>query len=81
MEAVEPEKFNVVQFFEDGTNEYVRRAVPAKEAMEAAKHYTESVAVKMGVVTEVMITDMGDCCCFHWKKNGGVVFPKWEKPK
>lgn len=77
METLRPDdKFNVVQFFENGTTEYVRRAVTAEEAMKAAQHYCSSVAARIGVVTEVMITDMGDCCCFHWKKAEGVVHPK-----
>jgi hypothetical protein len=78
MDAVE-EKFNVVQFFENGTSEYVRRAVPAKEAVEAAKHYTTSVAVKLGIVNRVMITDMGDLCCFDWVRGKGIVHPKEGK--
>jgi len=72
------ELFNVVQTFKDGTNEYVRRAVSPEEAMTAFAHYTNSVAVKMGFVNEVMITDMLDCCNFHWVRNKGIVFPQIE---
>lgn len=69
------ELFNTVQFFKDGTNEYVRKAVSAEEAVAAAKHYTTSVAAQLGMVTEVMITDMMDCCCFHWMRGKGIVHP------
>ena len=68
------DKFNVVQFFEDGTHEYVRRAVPTLEAVQATQHYTQSVAVRMGVVKRVIITDMMDCTCFEWK-DGKITFP------
>lgn len=69
------ELFNVVQFFTDGTSEYVRRMVPPQEAVAAAKHYTESVAVRMGMVERVIITDMGDLTVFEWKKGQGITFP------
>jgi hypothetical protein len=68
-------EFSVVQFFEDGTYEYVRRFVSAEEATSAAKHYCTSVGVKMGLVKRVIITDGGDCCCFEWIHGQGVVFP------
>lgn len=71
-------EFSVVQFFEDGTYEYVRRFVSAEEAMTAAKHYMSSVGVKMGLVKRVIITDGGDCCCFDWNPTDGVVFPSKE---
>jgi hypothetical protein len=68
------ETFNVVQFFKDGTHEYVRRDVEAEEAVKAADHYCHSVAVRMGFVTSVMITDSGDCCAFLWTAKNGVEF-------
>jgi hypothetical protein len=71
-------EFSVVQFFEDGTYEYVRRFVSAEEAMTAVKHYTTSVGVKMGLVKRVIITDGGDCCCFDWYADKGIVFPPKE---
>ena len=69
------ERFNVVQFFEDGTHEYVRRNVIATEAVEATKHYTNSVAAKHGIVVRVLITDMLDQTVFHWEYKQGIVFP------
>lgn len=72
-------EFSVCQFFEDGTSEYVRRHVGAEEAVIAARHYTDSVAVKMGLVTRVIITDSGDFCVFEWKHGEGVTYPTPEQ--
>ena len=71
---MENELYNVVQFFQDGQYEYVRRAVSAEEAVKAAAHYTRNVAVRMGVVHRVIITDMMDMTCFEWK-DGKIIFP------
>lgn len=73
------ELFNVVQFFEDESYEYVRRLVPAEEAVKAARHYTRSVAAQLGMVTRVIITDTGDCTNFMWEFGKGVVFPPEAK--
>lgn len=71
----EGEKFNVVQFFEDGSYEYVRRSVSARDAVAAMMHYKSSVAARAGMVTQVMITDMLDQTVFHWVYGKGIVFP------
>ena len=68
-------EYSVCQFFKDGTYEYVRRFVSAQEAVEAAKHYTTSVAAKMGMVERVIITDGGDCCNFEWVNGKGITYP------
>lgn len=68
-------EFSVVQFFEDGTYEYVRRFVSAEEAIQATKHYTNNVATRMGLVKRVIIVDGGDCCCFEWIHGVGITFP------
>lgn len=70
------ELFNVVQYFGDDTYEYVRRNVPAQEAVEAAHHYTHNVSSRMGWTAKVMITDNSDYCCFLWERDKGIVFPK-----
>ena len=76
-EDVLPEElFNVVQFFDDESSEYVRRGVPIENAMDAAKHYTSSVATRMGWVVRVIITDMLDRTCFEWINGKGVTFPQ-----
>ncbi len=72
-------EYSVVQFFDDGTYEYVRRYVSDVEAVLAAKHYTNSVGARAGLVTRVIITDGGDCTCFDWRLNEGVVFPPTEE--
>lgn len=68
------ETFSVCQFFEDGSYEYVRRFVSLEEAVKAAKHYTSSVAAKLGVTRRVIITDGGDCINFEWQYGKGVTF-------
>jgi len=73
-EADRPE-FNVCQFFTDGTYEYVRRNVMPLEALQAFRHYTNNVAVNMGVVERVIITDGGDDTNAEWKKGVGYTFP------
>jgi hypothetical protein len=70
--------FNVVQFFEDDTYEYVRRGVTDEEAVLAAKHYCTSVGARMGFVKRVIITDMLDNTNFEWVYGKGVVFPPRE---
>ena len=67
-------EFSVCQFFEDGSYEYVRRHVDAKEAVEAAHHYCNSVAAKLGITTRVIITYGGDCVNFEWQFGKGVTF-------
>jgi len=71
------DKYNVVQFFEDGSYEYVRKAVPALEAVQATQHYTQSVAARAGITKRVIITDMMDCTCFEWK-DGKIIYPTQE---
>jgi hypothetical protein len=68
-------EFSVCQFFKDGQYEYVRRYVSAEEAVKAFKHYTNNVAVKMGVVTRVIITDGGDCTNMEWQYGKGITYP------
>jgi hypothetical protein len=67
-------EFSVCQFFEDGSYEYVRNAVDAKEAVDAAMHYATSVGARMGVTHRVIITDGGDCIAWEWKREEGITF-------
>ena len=78
MNAIEPveETFSVCQFFPDGGYEYVRSHVPAKQAVEAAYHYTHSVGAMCGVTRRVIITDAGDTIVFEWRFGEGVVWPE-----
>lgn len=68
-------QYSVYQFFEDGTYEKVREFVSAEEASKAAGHYCTSVAVKMGLVKRVIITDGGDSTCFEWIAGQGIIYP------
>jgi len=68
-------EFSVYQFFANGSYERVREFVSAEEAARAARHYTDNVATRLGVVKRVIITDGDDCCCFEWKRGQGVTFP------
>jgi hypothetical protein len=68
-------EFSVCQFFTGGEYEYVRRWVNAEEAMKAFYHYTNNVAVKMGVIERVIVTDGGDCTNAEWKKGLGYTYP------
>jgi len=68
-------EYSVAQFFEDETYEYVRRWVTAEEAVDAAKHYTESVGARIGTTRRVIITDGDDFTCFEWIFGRGVTFP------
>ena len=72
-------EFSVYQFFEDDSYECVRKFVSAEEAMKAARHYTNNVAVRMGVTKRVIITDGGDSTCFEWINGKGVTFPPKEQ--
>jgi hypothetical protein len=71
-----PELFSVFQFFEDGSCERVREGVSAEEAVKAARHYTDNVASRLGLVERVIITDGGDECCFQWQRGKGITFPE-----
>lgn len=69
------ELYDVVQFFQDDSYEYVRCSVSAEEAVKAAYHYSHSIGAKLGTTRRVIITDDGDCTTFEWRYGEGVVFP------
>jgi hypothetical protein len=68
-------EFSVCRFNDDGTYEYVRRGVDAREAVETAKVYTSNPAALLGITKRVIITDGGDCTNFEWRFGEGVVYP------
>jgi hypothetical protein len=72
-------EFSVYQFLSDGTTERVRSFVVAEEAVNAFFHYTNSVAVKLGMVEKVMITDGGDQCVYQWEKGEGITWDGKDK--
>ena len=68
-------EFSVVQFFDDGTHEYVRRWVDIPTAIQAVKDSTRSLGAKVGTTVRVIVTDGGDCTCFEWTYGVGITFP------
>lgn len=70
-----PDTFNVCQFFENDTYEYVRRNVSPKEAAEAFAHYTHSIAAQHGFTVRVIITDSDDFTNMEWQYGKGITFP------
>lgn len=73
---MEQELFNVVQFFVDGSHEYVQRAVTAEEAMQAAHRCAHNLGALLGTTARVIITDMLDMTCLEWVNGEGVTFPE-----
>lgn len=71
-------EYSVCQFFSDGSYEYVRRFVDGEEAIKAFKHYTTSVAARMGLVSRVILTDGLDAVNMEWEQGKGIVFPTPE---
>lgn len=69
------EKYNVVQFFENDSYEYVRKKVTAEEAMNAFQHYITSIGAKHGFTKRVIITDMWDFTNVEWEYGKGIVYP------
>jgi hypothetical protein len=76
---MESEKFSVCQFFENGNYEYVRRFVPAEDAVKAFRHYITSLSAQLGFTVRVIITDGGDFTNMEWKYGEGIVFPPPEE--
>lgn len=70
------ELFNVCQFFEDGTYEYVRRNVGPEPALQAFTIYTNNPASKIGLINRVIITNSGDEVNMEWIFGKGITFPK-----
>jgi len=69
-------EFSVVQFFPDGTHEWVRERCSVDEALKAAEHYTQNVSAHAGLTSRVTILDGGDSIVFEWRFGEGVVFPE-----
>lgn len=69
------ERFHVWQFFEDGTYERVRDSVLVEEAAIAFRHYSTSVAARVGLTKRIIVTDSGDVICAEWIYGQGIVFP------
>lgn len=76
-----PEFFSVYQFFQNGTWERVKHRVSDKEAIETAHDLINRPAAKLGIISEVLVTDSGDIGVFEWKHGEGIVWPKIEHLK
>lgn len=74
-ENAEPGEYSVAQFFDKGTNEYVRRWVSAEEAFKAFQHYTNNIPARLGLTVRVVITDGGDSVNAEWEYGKGLTFP------
>jgi hypothetical protein len=71
----EANEFSVCQFFPDGSYEYVRRFVSAKEAIAVAQAFTSNPRAKAGLIQRVIITDGDDCIVVQWQHGKGITFP------
>ena len=84
-EADNSGEFSVYQTFEDGTTERVRTFVPLSDAFDAFRHYTTNVAVTMGIVKRVIMTDRNDFTVMEWQHghgytvNGGEWYPSFRE--
>jgi hypothetical protein len=71
-------EFSVVEFYDDGEYAYVERWLDGESAVKVAKRCTEKPAVRLGIITKVIITDGGDFTVFQWEHGKGVTFPPPE---
>ena len=69
------ELFNVYFMYPDGSNTKERTAITGEAAVTFAHQATKRPAALIGMLQQIMITDMGDMCVFLWKFGEGVVFP------
>lgn len=74
-------EFSVCQFFDNDMHEYVRRWVSLEEAMDAFKHYCNSIGAKHGIVLKVIVTDGDDYTNAQWEFGKGLVYPTEEMLK
>lgn len=69
-------EFSVVQWFENGVYEYVRRNVDAETAVPVAIHYMTCIGARIGTTVRVMIEDGGGYCTLEWNRTDGITFPE-----
>lgn len=70
------EHFNVYFIYPDDSNTIEREHLSPMEAIEFAAQAIRRPAAQMGIIKAIIITDVLDCCVFHWKHGEGIVFPK-----
>ena len=73
------EEFSVIWWDADGGQHDELRFVDGEKAVSACHRLTHGPAAMLGIVDRVIITDGGDCTCFEWKKELGLVWPTPEK--
>ena len=71
----EPGPYSVIQVFEQAWWEKVGDHLSPEDAVNLAERFTKSVAARMGITREVLITDEDDECVFLWRYGEGIVFP------
>jgi hypothetical protein len=69
------ELFDVWLFYRSGYHDRAEEQLPAEQAVEAAKRFSESVGAKTGLAQEIRIVDNMDNCVFQWLHGKGVTFP------
>lgn len=69
------ERYNVCQFFEDGSYEYLGRALPAEVVVPMAVVACQSLGARLGTTKRVIITDEGDFTNWEWVHGKGIVYP------
>jgi hypothetical protein len=70
------DRYSVCAFNVDGTHGYLEpRFVTAEDAARMARDHSESASARLGLVTEIIITDGFDDTVFEWKHGKGVTFP------
>lgn len=74
-ETVGAEKFDVWQFFADGSQEKVLSQGTADEAVNTARRFSTSVGAKIGTTKSVTIVDSLDFTVYEWQYGKGIVFP------
>ena len=68
------EQFNVHFVYPDESHTEERHRISAEEAITFAMRAIRRPAAQVGMLEEILITDMGDSCVWHWKFGKGVVF-------
>lgn len=68
-------EFSVVQFFVDGSHEYVERNIDADTAARRFADMTRTVGARIGTTVKVIITDDGDCTNMEWQHGRGITYP------
>ena len=70
------ETFSVVQFFPNGTHEYLERSVPPQAAVERFFEAQLTVGARIGAVHRLIITDADDFIAAEWVFGRGLTFPR-----